>query len=135
MSFTQQQLEDAYLQMEKERQEDTRFAQIAADKLAALVDRPGEFRPTDSSWLGEHGAISPQTSDHVLVIRVSAEDNWSEADNWRRCFDDLETAGVKMDPWHHYFRYSPTGEFDVSQDPAFSGRSKLTYKVRVEYYP
>lgn len=129
MPFTQQQLVDAYNQMVQERQEDANFAKRAADKLAALLNLPDSVQCVDYSlpW-GMALGVTPYTSNHSLVIELS------QYDDWQGMVNALQAAGVQMKPWGGTYQPGPEGTFDVSADPAFAGRNKLTYTVKVNYF-
>lgn len=128
MSFTQQQLVDAYNQMTQERQDDVNFAQQAANKLANLIGRPLEVSAVDENWHWNHGAVTPYTTQHTLQVQLS------QYDDWQGMFSALQSAGVQMKPWAGNTYQGLEGDFDVSSDPAFAGRTKLSYLVKVVYY-
>ena len=129
MQFTQTQLEAAYKQMEQERQTDATYAQKAADALQALLVRHPQKVVTKENYSQfGHGAVTPYTTDHVLAIELSQYDDWQQA------IADLTAAGVTMQPWNGMYHKAPTGEFDVSKEPQFQGRSKQKFTVRIDYY-
>ena len=120
--FTQQQLQDAYAQMVQERQDDERFAQLAADKLGKLTGL--QFATEVDSRFSQ--GITPHTTDHVLVVSIS------QCDDMQHTIGTLVQAGVVMQAWNG--QSSPEGEWDVSFDASFNGRAKLKYKVRIHEY-
>jgi len=126
MQFSQQQLETAYKQMERDRQADAAYAQHAADDLQHLLRHPQTVQTIESGL--NRGAITPFTTTHVLVV------NLSQHDDWQQCYDDLVAAGVAMKPWNGKIHSAPEGEFDLSKDQHFAGRSKQQYAVRIDYY-
>jgi hypothetical protein len=129
MQFTQPQLEAAFQQMQQERQADANFARLAADALQALlVQRPQKVAVKENYSQFGHGAVTPYTTDHVLAIELS------QYDDWQQVIADLTAAGVTMQPWSGLYHKAPQGEFDVSKDTQFQGRSKQKFTVRIDYY-
>jgi len=132
MSFTQQQLEDAYNQMVAERQQDADFAQKAASKLGQRLSKPDcvQWRPAgaEGMWRSFLPNISPFRTEYVLVIELCQYDDWH---GWCQA---LQSAGVVMQPWNNTYTPGPTGELDLSGDPDFAGRSSAKYAVRIDYY-
>ncbi len=128
MPFTQQQLVDAYDQMTKDRQDDSQFAQVAADKLGQIAGLAGNVQAVDDAWHWSHGAVTPYTTNHVLTIQLC------QYDDWQKTVADLQAAGVQMKPWGGTYNPGPEGNFDLSADPTFAGRSKQSYTVKIVYY-
>lgn len=125
MSFTQQQLEAAYKQMEQERQTDHTYAQTAADLLNKALNGKQKVSAQVPS---NRGSITPFTTDHVLTVQLSKEDDWDA------CINDLVAAGAQMKPWNNNFHTGPQGDFNVSGNTQFAGRAKQSYRVHIEYY-
>ncbi|HEY9772727.1 MAG TPA: hypothetical protein V6C81_02835 [Planktothrix sp.] len=130
MAFTQKQLEDAYKQMQQERQDETTFAQHAADQLQKKLLGFSPVVPKVPHSFSSAGGISPQPTEHVLTIALN------QYDDWDGCIKKLTAAGVNMQPWvsPRSFYAGPEGTYDVSQDPQFAGRTKQSYRVKIEYY-
>jgi hypothetical protein len=128
MLFTQQQLEEAYEQMKAAREQDLEFAKKAGDKLKQKIQSRAPFTPKVLYQHGVEPGISPRTTNHELVVDLT------DYDDWGRFIEKLEAAGVKMQPWNGEFYPAPQGEYNITNDPDFKDRPKLTYTVRINLY-
>jgi len=132
MSFTQQQLEAAWQQMEQERQEDLNYAFQAANSLDQLLKQTVGAKPIPTNARGflayatTPRAVSPFPEGYDLVISLT------QYDDWHGMISQLQAAGVQMQPWNGQYNSPPTGTFDLSNNPTFANRLQQKYTVAIE---
>jgi len=125
MALSQQQLEEAFKQMEKDRRKENKLATLAADKLRKLLGgrlRVGVRRFGDFGHGPYQKGPSPQPHIYELYFELSQYDDW-QTPTHKLNMKQGSLVG-KGRCW--------IGKFDLSNDPDFANAPQKVFRVTID---